>query len=93
MRGDQRGAIQQPFGDPMLPRGIAFGFPARRDLRHVDHRVHAGLAGRLREVRGGLHQSRGDGVVEVGRGHPGCRRADGGKVQQVALHDFGAQFS
>ena len=93
MGGDQRAAVQQPLGEPMRPRRVALGFPTRRDLRHIDHRVHAGLAGRLHEVRGGLHQTWGDGVVEVGRTHPDRRGADRGKVKQVALHDFGAQFT
>ena len=34
---------------------------SRRRPRHVDDRVHACLAGRLHEVRGGLHRSRGYG--------------------------------
>jgi len=93
MGGDQRAAVQQSLGEPMVARGVALGFPTRRDLRHIDHRVHTRLAGRLHEVRGGLHQTRGDGVVEVGRTHPDRRGADRGKVQQIALHDFGAQFT
>ena len=93
MCGDKRAAVQQPLGDPMVARGVALGFPARRDLRHVDHRVHACLAGRLHEVRGRLHQPRGYGVVEVGRTNPDCRRADRGEVQQIALHHVGAQFT
>ncbi len=93
MRGDERAAVQQPLGEPMVTRRVALGFPARRDLRHIDHRVHAGLAGCLHEVRGGLHQTGSDGVVEVRRCHACRRRADRGKVQQVALHYFGAQFT
>ena len=90
MRGDNRGAIQEPLGDPMLPGGIAGGFAPRRDLRHVDDRVHTGLTGSLSEIRRGLDQARADRVVEVGRGHADRRRTNGWKVQQISLDDFGA---
>jgi hypothetical protein len=55
--------------------------------------VHAGLTVRLHEVRGGLHQTWCDGVVEVGRTYPDRRGADRGKIQQIALYDFGAEFT
>ena len=67
----------------MIPRGIAPGVRPRRDLGHVDDRLHALVERGLGEVGGRVNQSAPDGIDEIGSRDPLQRHAHRLVVEQI----------
>src|SRR5215813_2618752 len=88
MRDRQSRPIKNSFCDPMIESAVAFGFPACRDLRHIDDVRNVRFTRGPREECSCFDESRSDGINKIGSGHPIESRPNRLKIEQIADYDF-----
>ena len=87
----QPGPVEDLFGDEGITTRLTRRPPVRGPLGLVEHRRDAGLLRGLGEVHRGMDEAGRHRPDEVGRIHALHCRSNGVDVEQVSLHDLGAE--